>query len=1157
MPLFSRRRRRIDFHHRDIPTKANRILHLILVAMLLIGVRTWHLSFIQYEQRLEESQKPQRRAVIEPAVRASIRDRFNLPLAINKISYQATVLYSQLREIPSFTWKKDDKGKKVKVFKRREYIRQLSEMFGRELNLDPDRVEDLIHAKGAYYSQVPFVIKDGISEQEYYRLKMLEREWPGLHARELPRRYYPKGRVAADIIGYMGAINKNEYEKILHEMRALEQFIQAREREEGSGELPGVEDSTQARRRLKELQAKAYTIHDYVGKTGIEGVYEELLRGYYGKRNFHVDSKGNRLAELPGSRPPLPGHRILLTISSELQEYAEQLLAQNEEFRVVRKSRLGPVKRTVLADKHPWMKGGAIVALDPSTGEVLTLASYPRFDPNDFVPTGNDEEEKKRSSRIHRWFENEVYLGQLWDQQQPLTRERYDSQAQTFYDEERSLTWQAYLDFILPVGGKLREGVQRIKTVGQAIEIQRQIEIIQSIAPDYDLYAILNALYTEEGHEPYRQGLRFELKQKLQVIFEEHQEQLQEVKRQLDPYFGDLPQNYDKVLVVDLCRLAVAADRFSSPLLEKFGGGSLEEYRERMGSLVALKIFAKEEAKKIFHLNDFKEWREKEEKAFLKEKRENEKLAKIYPKPYSDYLDRHESRMFQMFWEEHGWSLIYTLLSGEAVILPSEEVKLLRYHAFFREKNEGFQKDGEGTEKIKKAHRILSKSIQGIPYEMSVAYLKTMRPFSELNRPLLGRYRIRSSKAPLERHLASAFYPVYGYGYGRSHAYRQSTIQGSLFKLVTAYEAMVQRYNKMGREGISFQDLNPLIMVDETFHRGNTRYVGYTDDGKPIPQLYKGGRLPRSLAHRGRQRVDLLHALEISSNPYFSLLAADCLDDPEDLSKAARLFSFGSRTGIELPGEIKGSVPDDLATNPTGLYSMAIGQHSLVVTPLQSALMLAAIANGGKVLKPKIVKLTAGRKLSMNDNQVICLAKFPYQHPLSLIGIDFPLFTGISQAEQESAVKVMPTEVRHEIFMPEVVRQMLLRGLQLATRRTCQDNMSSLVRLYKQFPEAIRTFSDMKDELYGKTSTSESVENIDLDLKDGTNIYTHVWFGSIAFEGKVKDRNKAFLLLKDDFGRPELVVVVYLRYGGFGKEAAPLAAQIVKKWREIKAKHDK
>jgi cell division protein FtsI/penicillin-binding protein 2 len=102
----------------------------------------------------------------------------------------------------------------------------------------------------------------------------------------------------------------------------------------------------------------------------------------------------------------------------------------------------------------------------------------------------------------------------------------------------------------------------------------------------------------------------------------------------------------------------------------------------------------------------------------------------------------------------------------------------------------------------------------------------------------------------------------------------------------------------------------------------------------------------------------------------------------------------------------------------------------------------------------------------------------------------------------------------------------------------------------------VRGFIEMKDQMLGKSSTSESVEHIDLDLNEGTNIYTHVWFGSIAFQNHVQDKNRSAFIIKDEFGKPEVVVVVYLRYGGYGKEAAPLAAQMVKKWRELKQKYN-
>lgn len=1153
MPRGSLRKKRIDFQHHDIPTKANRILHFILIAMVLILVRIWHLSVIQYDKRMDESQKPQRKTVIEPAVRATIRDRFNIPLAINKISYQATLLYSQLRDIPSVIWEKDDAGKRIKIFKRKAYIQALAQLLAHELGLEAERVEDLIHAKASYYSQVPFVLKDDLTEREYYRLKALEKDWPGLHVRHMPKRHYPKGRVGADVIGYMGAINRQEYEKILHEMKALEDYIRERETAAEGEELADIEDTQQARRRLKDLEAKAYTVHDYVGKTGIEGVFEEQLRGFYGKKIFYADSKGNFLRELPGSRAPLSGHRMLLTLSGELQEYAEQLLAQNEEFRVVRKAKLGAVKQTVIAEKQPWIKGGAIVVMDPSTAEVLALASHPRFDPNDFILKGGKEEQREKRGQINRWFENDAYLAQLWDQQKPFERERYDDRDQQFYDEKLWMTWTNYLNFILPVGGSLRSSLDQISTIDQAVELQQLIDRLRILFPDYDLYALINAIYLGEKHIAFKQDLKGPKKHQLAASIQENQLLLQPIKKSLDAYFDAIPQNYDKVLLVDLCRMAVAGDRFTPALLQAKGKESLDVYHDQSGSLVALLAVVKEKAKQQHHDYAFKEWRRLEEKPFLKLKRDEEKAAKAYPKPYVDYLDHQENAMFKEFWETYAWDFLFAFLMGKPSV---ENEQLAPYLNEFCQWHDDVQRDHGHAQPWKQKYLSMQLTVQQLSPALAIEYLKTMRSFDEMNRPLLGRYRyLRHAKPPQEKHLAAAFYPAYGYGCGRSHAYRQATIQGSLFKLVTAYEALVQRFNKLGRKSLSAQELNPLVIVDQVYKQGNAYYVGYTEDGKPIPQLYKGGRLPRSLAHQHSGQVDLLRALEVSSNPYFSLLAGECLEHPDDLSQAAQLFSYGSRTGIELPAEIAGKVPNDLSTNRTGLYAMAIGQHSLVVTPLQTAVMLAAIANGGKVLKPKLVKLTAGRQPSKGEDQIVGLPSFPYQEPLSLVGIDFPLFSAVLHSDQKSLVNVVPTEVKRELFMPEVIRLILLKGLRAASQRTHQESLTSLTRLYKQHPEAIRQYTELKNQMLGKTSTSESVENIDLDLEDGTNIYTHVWFGSIIFPEKSDDHDKTAIILKDEFGEPELIVVVYLRYGGYGKEAAPLAAQIAKKWRELKSKH--
>lgn len=1156
-----RRSRRIDLQHHDIPTKANRILNLILFAIFIIILRVWHLAVVQYDMRLEESRKPQRRTSIEPATRATIRDRFNIPLALNKIQYQAAFIYSELKDIPSFKWEKDANGKKIKKFKKREYIKDLSLLLADELQLDAEKIEDLIHAKASFYSQVPFIIKEEISEKEYYRLKMLEKDWPGICVRRLPKRYYPRGRVAADVIGYMGAINKKQYDAILHEMKELEYFISSREEGE-EVELPkGIENSAQARKRLKDLQEKAYTINDYVGKTGVEGIYEEQLRGFYGKKSFYSDSRGNFLRELPGTRLPISGHRLLLSLSAELQEYAEQLLAQNEKIRLVRMSPLGAAKQTVVTLKHPWIKGGSIIVMDPHTGEVLTLATYPRFDPNDFITSRNPEIAKEKKQHINRWFENESYLAAVWDQQQSFEREQFNDKTGEFYDEQKLLSWDTYLDFVLPLESPLRKTLHQVTTIGQAVQIQNEIDTLRSFFTTTDLYAIMNLLYKGEEHSIYPMKVSAAQKQEMEKEYEIHVANILKIKKALSPYFNSLPQNYDKVLLVDFCRLAVDESRFTDALLPAVEHHALSFHRQATSALVSLMGVVKETSKDLYHAIDFKEWRQREEKSFLQQKRKQEALSKTYAKPYLDYLEQKEQEVFTLFWKNYKWDLLLTFLTGikgeEHTFNPEVVATIHPYLDHFANLYREFKQGAHQAVDWKIPYQILQKALTGLSPQSSIQYLQTMRSYDELERPLLGRYRyLRQNRKPLEKHLAAAFYPSYGFGCGRSYAYRQATIQGSIFKIVTAYEALVQNFKKQKKSSVTEKELNPLTIIDQVYKQGETRYVGYTQEGKPIPQLYKGGRLPRSLAHQNNGEVDIIKAMGVSSNPYFSLLASEHLEDPSDLSKAARLFSYGGRTGIDLPGEIAGKVPDDLATNRTGLYAMAIGQHSLVVTPLQTAVMLSALANGGKVIKPKIVNLTAGRQpVRGEEGDIACPAHFSYQDSLAMIGLNFPLFTALSSRDQTNLVKKIQTEVKDELFMPAIVRLILLKGLRLSSLKTHTDGLASLTRLYHSHPESIQAFTELKDQIVGKTSTSESVQNIDLDFNEGANMYTHVWFGGISFKRDSEDKKKHTFLFKDEFGEPELVVIVYLHYGGYGKEAAPLAAQMIKKWRELKQKH--
>lgn len=1072
--------------------RVNWVLNILLLIFLLIALRIWYLTQVIHEEHLEKSRIPQNRQVVLKAERGTIRDRFNLPLAVNTVQYNAAVLYSEIRELPSLAWESDEQGQKHRTYPRREYIRQLSKLLGDELGMTAERVEDLIHARAALFHQVPYVIARDISEETFYRLRMLQKDWRGVHAERAPKRVYPRGRVASDLVGYLGAINREEYDGILDEIKNLREFI----RESDLGHLvdppEGIHSTSEARWRLQDLEDRAYAISDQVGKSGIEGQFEERLRGFRGRTAYYSDARGNFLRELPGAQEAIPGQRLLLTISAELQEYAEQLLIQQERMRDGRCRVFDRRTGTYRPLKEPWIKGGAVVAMDPNTGELLALASYPRFDPNDFVPSGDAEIQEQKQSAVQRWFETDGYLGEIWDGQQPLMREGY-TPSRGFYEDELPLTWRNYLELILPERNPVYQRFQEKNTIGDAFDV---------------------------------------------IMAEE----------ELDL------ESYDDKLLLDLCRLCVDERRFSPQLLESVENRSLDDYHRDAQRLVTVWRAMKSMMRALFAETRFARWREDYGPAYLRHKRKQEKQAGRYARPYLDYYDRMERYMFEAFWQINRWPLLSAFVMGRLPLGVPEDLAPYLQHVL--EWHDELSQGAHGGEPWLDDYLSLRDTVLTLDSRVGLEYLQSMRAYEELSRPLIGRYRNmrRDGAQQLEKHLAAAFYPVYGYGFMRPQAYRQATTPGSVYKLVTGYASLLQEWEEQGPQARAL----PLFeMIDERrrLPGGKGWIVGYTLGGQPIPQQYKGGRLIRTLT-RNVGRVDLQRALEMSANPYFSLLAGDHLNDPEQLNDAAKALGYGARTGVDLPGELSGRLPKDLKTNRSGLYAAAIGQHTLVVTPLQTAVMLSTIANGGKVMQPQILRLAAGKLPVRQADPVFSKEQFLYQRSLALMGITFPLFSGVEGVEGVHQVYPVESRVVRSVPMPAPIRDPLLEGMERVVKHARTAGKPGLLQMYRGYPGSLRSFLELDGKFIAKSSTAEAVEAVDLDPKDGTRTYNHIWAGTVSFPPVNADNQSSVMLMKDQYGAPELVVVVYLRFGGYGKQAMPLAAQIVDKWREIKARQE-
>jgi cell division protein FtsI/penicillin-binding protein 2 len=1034
----------------EIRKKLNKLTLLIGIAFLAIFLRVCYLACFQHEEYLEKARKPQRRTIVEEIGRAAIRDRFHLPFAINKIQFNAAIRYIDIRQIPNFRYQIDQEGHRIKVPVRAQYIEALSQKLAKELNMEATAIEDMIHGEAAISPHSYCIIAQGISEEQYYRLRMLEKDWPGLTGQQTMKRHYPYGKVACDVIGVMGAISPAEYRAITEQAKELKKYIV--KRREGQVEfLPkGSLSPFDVEEKYRELQRKAYTLSDVVGKSGIEAAFDRKLKGSPGKKLFEIDVQGKIIRELPIGVSPIPGRSISLTLSAELQAYAEELLAHSEWKRSKYRGTL----------KEPWIKGGAIVVMDAKTGTLLTLASYPRFDMSDFLKESN------RKAEVGKWMENSAWIAQLWDGHATMTREIYGSKGWEI--EEMPLTWEHFKEGILPPRSNTR--------------------------------------------------IRLDAATNLQAIFA-----LQH------------PENDADFLLADLSRLIGRNEDYPQLLQEKIGKIPSDLFFQMRQSYLRLKRQLEGEASKYFIQTLFMEWRTACFRDFLKKKRIEEKLHQRPPKPYTYYLDREKRKMFKEFWKFHSLSCMEMFLLAEETILPSL-----------------YEQAVESRKLIERdlALQQLAALLKDLTRIERKALLQSFKDFQDLKMALFGNYqRVRRENGDQTlKHLASSFYPIHGYGFARSQAFRQSTPAGSVFKLVIAYQALIERYHMLKQQHHSLSLLNPLVLIDESPQNNlspNLR-LGWTEDGKPIPRVYKGGRLPRS-SHPGIGQIDLVGALEQSSNIYFSLLAAEHIQHPSSLTSVAKSFGFGEKSGIELPGEIRGVLPQDLEEELSAIYAYAIGQHSLVVTPLQTAVMINALVGKGDIVQPSIIQSQSRSLMDKDLDRLFDPRSSPTQQILKNIGIHAPIFTLTAANFESPGEEPLSVQIKHSLFLPAEVRNYLLDGMKQVMHGAKGTARKAAVKSYCFDDEMYRSYLDVLPRIAGKTGTAEVFYTDSIDPTIKGTLRKHTSFAGASFR-----RDKKGNVNWDD---PDLIVVVYLRFSDAGREAAPLAGLMVKKWEEICARH--
>ena len=192
-----------------------------------------------------------------------------------------------------------------------------------------------ITTKG-YSSTKSLEISKNVSRDVVAQISEKNTDYPGITITTDSERTYGYGNLASHILGYIGSVSQEQYEN------------------------------------SKESD-NPYENDDYVGKTGIEAMFEDYLRGKDGTEEIEMSVDG-AVTGSTVTKDAIQGSSIVLTIDAKLQKVAEEALKNN-----INKIKSGGFGKRYNA------QGGSVVVLDVKSGQVLAMASNPDYDPNTWV----------------------------------------------------------------------------------------------------------------------------------------------------------------------------------------------------------------------------------------------------------------------------------------------------------------------------------------------------------------------------------------------------------------------------------------------------------------------------------------------------------------------------------------------------------------------------------------------------------------------------------------------------------------------------------------------------------------------------------------------------------------------------------------------------
>ncbi|BCV25781.1 penicillin-binding protein 2 [Gelria sp. Kuro-4] len=282
----------------------------VLVFTVLVG-RLGYLQLVEGEKYEKLATENRIRLLPLAAPRGDFLDRNGNPLVTSRLAPVISVVPMDM--------KKPD-----------EVLQRLSQLLGYDVRQTVEDTIARLKERKEYRPYTPIRIATDADIATLTKIAEHQLELPGVMIEEQPIRDYPLKDVGAHVFGYVREISKEE---------------------------------------LDAWRDKGYKMGDIVGKTGLERVYDEVLRGEPGGQQVEVDAGGRPVKTLPGRKVPVAGSSLKLTLDRSLEEAAAQGLRESMDR---------------IKTQFPT-KAGAVVVLDVRTGAVLAMVSEPSFDPNDFT----------------------------------------------------------------------------------------------------------------------------------------------------------------------------------------------------------------------------------------------------------------------------------------------------------------------------------------------------------------------------------------------------------------------------------------------------------------------------------------------------------------------------------------------------------------------------------------------------------------------------------------------------------------------------------------------------------------------------------------------------------------------------------------------------